>query len=142
MSVDIGVSGLSLVMAKLNKEIEGIKGATLGGLYASGMIVKKESMKKTPVDTGNLKGSCYIDTSSRIGAGQSSTFRPMVFVGYTAVYAFRVHENIEQAWKGRPRISGTKKGTYWDSGEPKFLEKAVLENRKEVIRQIKMRVAK
>lgn len=47
-----------------------------------------------------------------------------VIVGYTAVYALWVHENIEMKWRGQPR-KAPHKGHYWDpqgQGQAKFLE--------------------
>lgn len=139
MSNGTGVEGLNKVVLELNRAIEQIANRSEAGLYEGAMLIKAAAMKKTPVDTGNLRKSAYIDRVSRIGAGQSSKFMPVVFIGYSAVYALYVHENVEQRWKGRKRISGTKKGHYWDSGEPKFLEKAIIEKRKAVIDQIKRR---
>ena len=89
--------------------------------------VKDESNDLAPVDTGNLKSTAY---SSMVGPTE-------VEVGYTAEYAAAVHEMVGQKLKGQPRANfgktrsgvsfggGSGKGTYWETGEPKFLEKTI-----------------
>lgn len=52
--------GIDKVLKNLNKEIEKIKGRTVQGMLHAGMVVKADSMKLTPVDTGNLRGSTYV----------------------------------------------------------------------------------
>ena len=45
-------------------------------------------------------------------------------VTFTAPYAVTIHENVEMAWRGKPRRSGI--GAYWGpQGEAKYLENAV-----------------
>lgn len=44
-----------------------------------------------------------------------------VVVGYTANYAFAVHERVDMKWRGQERRSGV--GVYWGpTGQAKFLE--------------------
>ncbi len=88
--------------------------------------VKGDALPMTPNDTGNLRGSAYTEVQGdKVGR-----------IGYTAAYAPFVHENMEQKLKGQPRTSGSKKGSYWDSGEPKFLEKAVKNNAGFILSQL------
>lgn len=129
----MNVSGLDEALANMNREIDAIEGRTMGGLFEAGLEIQAASQKKTPVDTGNLKGSAY----TRRG-------RKGVEIGYTAAYAASVHEMVEQKLKGEQRADfgatssgvgfggGSGKGTYWSSGEPKFLEKGV--NETDVVR--------
>lgn len=96
------------------------------GLTKAGLFLKGESQKAVPVDSGNLRSSAF------------SFLRPeamRVVVGYTAKYAFWVHENLEQKLKGQPRkASGAKKGRgwYWNPGGPKFLERPAKENERKI----------
>jgi hypothetical protein len=103
------------VIATLNKEISQIRGATYEGLYQAGLLVKARSVVKTPVDTGNLRGSAYVQG---IEHGKS----PVVEIGYTASYAPFVHE-IKKNYRAP--------GTGW-----KFLENALKENVKGILDQI------
>ena len=102
-----------------------------------GVIVKGDAVKMTPVDSGNLRSSAFYEVT-----GDDLT------IGYTAHYAAAVHEMVEQKLKGEERADfgetrsgvsfggGTGKGKYWDSGEPKFLEKAVKNNRKRILEEL------
>jgi hypothetical protein len=123
------VTGLRDTLNNLNAEIARIEGRSMAGLVAAGAYIKRESVKLAPVDTGNLRGSSFMNT-------QPSS----VEIGFGALYASFVHENVEMKLKGLARTSGSGKGRYWDSGEPKFLEKVI--NRQEEILQIIVRRAR
>lgn len=101
------VFGTENVLKNLNKEIRAVQGRTEAGLKTAGLLVQRESQKKVPIDTGNLKASAYTQNK---GAG--------VEVGFTADYAIYVHEN-EEAYHAR--------------GEAKFLEKALIENKSKIL---------
>lgn len=118
------LSGLSEVMSNLNAQVNAIEGRTMTGLYSAGLFVQKESNRRAPKDTGNLRESSFV----------RNVFNGVV-VGYTANYAAAVHE-APGTLKGEERKSGSKKGTYWEVGEPKFLENAVRENTQEIIDRI------
>lgn len=73
-----------------------------------------ESVKLAPSDTGNLRRTGFFDhkrTRAYIRAR----------VGFTAEYAPHVHEILSPS-SGIPRKSGSGRGSYWDVGQPKFLE--------------------
>lgn len=125
----IKIEGMDRAMKSLNKEVKGIVGKTSAGMRAGALIVQREAQKRTPTDTGNLKGSAYTEVRDEFG-------RIIAEVGFTAAYALFVHENREQKLKGQPRSSGSGKGTYWETGEPGFLTNALREKQNEVVRQI------
>jgi hypothetical protein len=124
---------LATITSRLNKEITKIKGNMLAGLWAAGLHLQGQSMRRVPVEHGNLRGSAYTRNASKIeiekpalGPKTALTEKHVVEVGYGAAYAFFVHENIEQKWKGKKRKSGL--GVYWGpAGEPKFLERTMNE---------------
>jgi hypothetical protein len=60
------------------------------GLSAAGLYLQRESQKIVPVQTGNLKNSAF---TRRFGLGVKID----VIVGYTAVYAAFVHEDLTKA---------------------------------------------
>lgn len=107
-------------------------------LFEAAEFIKDESNALAPVDTGNLRGTAYTQQSG-LNARE---------IGYTAKYAKWVHEMVSQKLKGKPRENfgktregiefggGTGKGFYWDSGEPKFLEKALKANTTKVIKMM------
>jgi len=99
------VIGQHKIRIKLNK----ITSKDLPKAYSSAMtaitlMVKGESQKRTPVDTGYLKSSAY---SNIIGVNKLGV---KGIVGYIAKYAIYVHEHT---WKKHV------------VGEAKFLENAV-----------------
>lgn len=118
------LSGLSEVINNLNTQVQNIEGRTMTGLYSAGLLIQKESNKRAPKDTGNLRESSFV----------RNVFNGVV-IGYTAKYAAAVHE-MPGKLKGEPRRSGSWKGTYWEVGEPKYLENAVRENTQAIIDRI------
>jgi len=115
--IEGSVTGLSLVLANLNKANKGLAAGLNRGLKTAGLKLQRESQRIVPVDYGNLKASAYTRATGE-GFGTS------VQVGYTAAYAIFVHENTEMRWKGLPRLA-PHKGRYWDPqgrGQSKFLE--------------------
>lgn len=121
------VEGLDTVLNRLNTEISGIKRRGSNGLMAAGLKVQGTSQKRVPVDTGNLKGSAF--------TRYEGPRRDAVLIGYTAAYALFVHENLEQKLEGQKRSGG--KGSYWETGQPKFLESALRDEEGEIIDTIK-----
>lgn len=91
---------------------------TRTAMLEAGLIVEQAAFKKTPKDTGNLRNSYRVFGDDR-----------SVTIQNHAEYAAAVHE-MPGTLSGEPRKGG--KGNYWDSGEPKFLEKALNENEAKV----------
>lgn len=150
-------TGLDKIMRNLNKEIRKIEGKTQQGLTAAALLVKARALPKTPIDTGNLRASCYVASgtgsfASRALSGALSGAlkkemtrqgysytggeapqlveatgvkkdQPWAVIGYTASYAIYVHE-IDKAYRAP--------GTSW-----KFLEQAVIESEKDILKIIK-----
>jgi len=54
------MEGLSNVLRNLNREIDKVKQRTIAGLTEAALVVKYDSVKNTPVEWGNLRGSCFI----------------------------------------------------------------------------------
>ena len=118
------MKGSKKVLANLNKEVNQIRGRTIGGLLAGGLIVQADSQRRTPVHFGNLRGSAY----TRRAQGNPNGIE----IGYSADYAIYVHENVEEKWRGKERKDGI--GVYWGpKGESQFLLKAIKAKQKEFI---------
>lgn len=108
------MEGTAKALGKLNSHVRKIDGLTRAGMAAAAAIIKAESMKKTPVEFGNLKASHYIvEAETKSG--------PVAEVGLTAEYAAPVHEVLEATH---------------EVGEAKFLENAINENRFDILRVI------
>lgn len=146
----VQVKGLDEILKNLNKQIRSIDGDITKGLILGMSLTKADSMKGTPVDTGNLRGSHYLvfsngqveqdtkfDTKDKSGqkvaaehAGHVSTSLsdvrskrgPTAEIGCTAFYAESVHENLEAGHV---------------TGSSKFLEKAIRKNANQILSLIK-----
>jgi|GEM_PF-1951396 len=158
--------GLNKVLKNLNDEVEKIEGRTAKGLYRASIPIRREAQKNCPVITANLKSSAYVITSwSGVVFGENPSFEgenasqmksnhqsktnkasgsvkahkyPVVQIGFTALYAAMVHEN-PRAGRNHPKSGErTKSGKlkYSEVGEWKFLEKAVKNNRNDVLKII------
>ena len=108
----VTISGLDQVLKNLNNEIKRIQFTTKAGMRQAALLVKGRAQRLTPVDTGNLKGSTYVEVfNTPHGWGAE--------IGYTAYYAVFVHE-INKNYRSP--------GTGW-----KFLERALSQSQKEIL---------
>lgn len=150
------MEGAEKVINALNKKIDEYKNRTLKGVSRAALLIRRESLALTPKDTGNLKESCFVVwKGGTIGAGKSPNFitggergatakevsvlyaehskaldvaqalyenqtQILAGINYSAYYALFVHE-IKQKHK---------------TGQWKFLETAIKQNRKEILKVI------
>lgn len=149
----MALKGLNKVLKNLNKEIEGVKNKSLKGLISSAILVRRDMEKKfpvIPVDFGNLRASWFIVTSrGKKVSGFSPNFtgeksgvmisnhtetisdtellvkgkQPAVGMGFSANYAWYVHENVGQNFQ-KPG-SGAK-----------FFQGSLNRNKKEILNTI------
>lgn len=84
------LEGVSEVLKNLRESKTLIGKGADRGLRRAGLFLLRESQKIVPVQTGNLRGSGFIRA---FGSGM----RTDVIVGYTALYAAYVHEDLEKA---------------------------------------------
>ncbi len=134
----MGVKGAKEVLTNLRQLEAKKRQARRQALVRIGTKIKADAISLTPVDTGNLRQSAYKFTEKD----------KFVQIGYTAEYAPWVHEMTTQALKGEPRADfgvtregvgfggGSGEGFYWDSGEPKFLDKAAKQNAKFIMDEL------
>lgn len=114
-SYDYKLEGLTKVLNNLNDEIGKIKNKSGEGVMKAALLVERDSKKKTPVDTGNLKAGTYVQpVKTRKGNGAE--------IGYTANYAIHVHERKE---------------LIHPVGQYKFLEAALNEDERKILEIIK-----
>ena len=111
----VNVKGLDDLNRQLRDLADDLPEAVRRAAFAGALVIQGKAQDKAPVEYGNLRASAYTNPTER-GAE----------TGFSAKYALWVHEDVEQILKGEPRPSGL--GTYWNPGEPKFLENAVAEN--------------
>ena len=126
-----GLSGIDKVMGNLNKELEKLKKRSMPGMIKAAIHIRR-SMEDTPplipVDLGNLRASWFTVTGTGQDVGGTPQFigeadheadhaaaknmvqakvigKPMVGMGFSAVYASAVHENTT-AKRQRPGSGG------------------------------------
>ncbi len=108
------VRGIERVRANYRRTVQKIaRPVSEGAVYAVLSQGRAMADTMTPIDTSNLINSGY--------APQITVARGKVTgtVGYTASYAFAVHE-ASGTLKGQSRLSG--RGDYWDpNAQPRFL---------------------
>lgn len=153
MAIDPYSAGqIEALIKRFNDEIKAIGKDAQKGLILGGLKMKGDSMKMTPVDTGNLRGSHYMvsgvgtdsdagmeegfdvsdDSGRRVAAEHSghvsqakanaARLVPFIEVGCTAFYAEKVHEDLEA------------KHT---TGNAKFLELAFRDNAPKILELVK-----
>ena len=140
------LEGLSNVLRNLNAAIKQKELNLKAGLMEAALVIKADSVRETPIDLGNLRGSAFVIVTEQqpdntapsfsgtdSGEMASNHSKAMIegqgivkgnvhdfsaIIGYTANYAFWVHEMPANY--------------NFNSGSNKYLEKAVLKNEKRV----------
>lgn len=109
----------------VSERLGAIRAAVASGLLDAAQDIRARAVKKTPVDTGNLRKSAeiFID-GSNASVPHATELTRKLSVRYSAPYAGHVH-NASGKGRGRPR-SKPHRGKYWDpaGSTPKFLQKA------------------
>lgn len=145
------IRGIASTTRNLNRAIAMIEGNTREGMLQGVLFLRSEAVPLTPIETGTLRGSSFTD----ITAPGVTPIRARV--GYTAEYAPYVHEMVRRSGVAGPRQDRTtaafvgprqkRRFTFvgprkprgrdpkhrpWKPGTgPKFLQRAVMENRRE-----------
>lgn len=156
-----GIKGMDVVLSNLQKEIKQIKGRSKSGLIEAAIIIRRD-MEHTsptiPADTGNLRASWFVVTSTSVPEGGSPSFKgdnaaemsadhasaisenravtqaipyPVLIMGFSANYALWVHEMVDAQFSGRP---GKKPGR--PGSGAKFLESALKRNKGVILEAI------
>lgn len=124
----MALKGLKRVRANGHKLLtDGIEQRAKRAAYVATSIIAGHASLMTPVEYSNLINSQYtrvVKAGTRISG----------YIGYTAAYAFFVHE-AKGTMKGIERPSGL--GNYWaPNGKPKFLTRAGDDNKSEIDRAV------
>jgi len=136
------IKGIDEVMKNLNKEVNKIEGVTMAGLIKAGIEVRRSMEKEspmTPVDTGNLRSSFSMLTSTGkvLASGNNPSFtselsttvstlakgsgKMMVALGFGANYAYWVHENVDAKFQ-RPGAGAKFFEAALKRNQPKMLQ--------------------
>lgn len=128
------LSGLSEVTAKLQSTIDEMKQGAAQGLADAALYILGESVQRAPVDTGNLRGSGYVDLDGQRFAagtgpdpgiailGQAPDEASSAEIGFAANYAADQHEQVHLS---HPR-----------GGQAKYLESVLIEEPERIINTI------
>ncbi len=119
------VTGIPQVVRNIERAIAGIETRSRAAMEEVGLVVKADALKRTPVDTGHLRASAYVQVTSNRTAGVKARggWQSVVEIGYTAAYAPYVHE-INKNYR---------------IGSWKFLEFALRDNEAKIVEIIKSR---
>jgi hypothetical protein len=140
-SKHIGLSGIAKVTKNIRRELSKIKNYGEAGLIEAAIVIRRDmdiTPPVIPVDTGNLRASWFITSSSGVvqaGRGDTgaissaasrsrSSRKPLVIMGFSASYSVFVHE------------ANYKQGKRPGSG-PKFFEASLKRNAPLVVQLIK-----
>lgn len=132
------IEGMEEALAEINDAIADVKDKSQAGFWEAGLKILRLAQHnlRDSVVTGNLRASAYArPADGGVLRPDPSKLKPEqnepipgdrigelgVEIGFTAVYALNVHENMEGA------------------RTPKFLERPVMQNRDEIVRIIKAR---
>lgn|GEM_PF-2776545 len=100
------IEGTERIQRKLEQLRKSVPQSVVIGLFRLGEKVMDATLKRVPTDTGELRDSAYVAAPQLTGQVGS------VEVGFGAEHAPAVHEKTEVSH---------------NTGEPKFLEKAIME---------------
>jgi len=116
------VTGVRAIRAKLKQMSSALALKTGQALYQEALIEQKESMRRTPVDTGALRASHETSDFKFVG----NTIEVAIKVGGPAApYAVTVHEDLEAHHK---------------VGQAKFLESTLRESAPFMLERVASRV--
>lgn len=117
------------MIAALEREIVRSNDDQEAGLREGARLVRREAIPLTPKLSGNLRRRFFVVAEKLPDGARAGVFND-------APYAARVHEAVEMRLAGVPRPASIGGGTYWDRGEPKFLEKSIDRNRRQILEAI------
>jgi hypothetical protein len=129
------LQGYQKAAKSLNDALSKIVSASYEGAVDAALHIAAEAVKRTPVDTGNLRGSLSVQTTTgtaakgtkegslQITGAPPRPKRIKIRIGYSASYAHKQHEDVA--------------AKHPQGGEPKFLENAVKENANRIVEYMK-----
>ncbi len=141
------LEGLSGVLRKLNDAIKQKELNLKAGLTEAVLVVKADSVRNTPIDLGNLRGSAFVIVTDNPPDNSSPTFTGPdsgdMSTGHSAALAEGqglVSEGKKGAWSAIVAYSANyafwvheMPATYnFNSGVNKYLEKALLSNKNRI----------
>lgn len=132
ISNDNYLSGIKEIADNIQDAIDRLKYQSSKGLADALLFIGKESQNRAPVDTGDLRGSLYVEINGvKIAQGnkgggitETGTIPDNAVtgcVGYAAEYAADQHEHTEYEHK---------------NGQAKYLESVLVENQGRILHLI------
>jgi|TARA_R100001530_G_scaffold63672_2_gene45766 hypothetical protein len=160
----IKVTGLDRVVRGLNESLKKIENKTVAGLLEAAILVRGESQRITPVDTGNLRASAYIvygggDKTPKARAASSFKVKKKKAGGQAVVDRLTSkHKQIVEERKGGTGwaepfaevgytayyavdVHEAPAGRTFKVGQSKFLEQALRNNSRNIFKIIQRRAS-
>ena len=122
MAMQFRVTGVDQMRRKMQQLAAKFPDEAARALYQETEIEAAESKRRTPVDTGTLRGSIHVEGPHRSGRSISTA---IVAGGPAAPYALVVHEDLS---------------AYHAVGEPKFIERTLMESAPHLADRIAKRI--
>lgn len=122
MPIKGGLNGAAEMKRKVQKIKKNLPDEIARALYAETEIEAKESKRRTPVDTGELRASIHVLGPERSGL---MIYTMIVAGGPAAPYAVYVHENLDAFHK---------------VGQAKFIESVIMESRPYMASRVAKRI--
>jgi len=126
MAIKPGLKGVSGVLRNINNKVDAMQKSTMKGLIKAAIVVRRDMDATSPLipvgKTGNLRASYFTFP-------KPSKLKPVLVLGFTAEYAWYVHEMIGASFK-RPGAGA------------KFLEAALNRNKQAILKAIRDEVRK
>lgn len=94
------LKGIDEVLANLSKQTKRIQGGSEKGTLKGALLVKKESMKLTPIRLGNLRNSAYI-LSALLNKPQAGDITEGAFKGEDAGKMEATHKVVKTTTKAK-----------------------------------------
>lgn len=124
------LAGLSDVLKELQDSVDGLISGSAQGLADAALYVLGESALRAPVDTGDLRGSGYVELDGQTFARGDASGAALVVggapeeatraeIGFASKYAANQHEHVEY---DHPR-----------GGEAKYLESVLVEESERIL---------
>jgi|TARA_R100000789_G_scaffold96157_1_gene97298 hypothetical protein len=158
MAKAVKITGLDKVVKGLNKSLKKIKNKTVAGMLEAAVLVKGESLRITPIDTGNLRNSAYItwgggkvktrsrieqgtfDTSDKSGAKVATEHNPTV-ERRKSIMTVNPFAEIGYTAHYAAAVHEAPQSRKFTVGQSKFLEQALRNNSRNIFKIIQRRAS-
>ena len=155
-----GIKGIDKVTQKINNAIARLKKTSTKGLKSASLYVAAEAVKRTPIESGDLRNSVYVDLDSRrVASGQDGIVgintdvgdnATLAAIGFASKYAAKQHEDLSLSHDrtdgyripeinqrtGKPNKYAGRTVNMIPGGQAKFLESVLIDDQEKILQKI------